>query len=417
MAKRYVQELNYLTEVMKKLRLHVSVQPLSRAAIDLVDLGLRQFLGLQEQYTRIWQDSFRTLRQNTIYKITDEFLLNYLFLLLPDTEPQEALILGPYIAFSISHEQVLEEAERFGVQPQHVAQLQSYYSNIPVIVDDSFLLVLLNSFGEILWGDANAYAILDINHELTANPVINVSARDVSQTDDMLLKMRMMEARYAYEEELMDIVSKGLVHRANLMLSNVSELTFESRAADPLRNLKNYLIILNTLLRKAAQRGGVHPLHLDEISSRYASRLETLTSVQDGPKLIQSMVRNYCRLVQKHSMSGYSPLISRTILLVESDLSADLHLNVLADAMGVSAGYLSSLFHKETKQTLTAFINEKRMLAAAHLLHTTKLQIQTVAQHCGFSDVNYFSKRFLKYHGVTPRQYRDSFKSLPHKKD
>ncbi|MBO7738994.1 MAG: AraC family transcriptional regulator, partial [Oscillospiraceae bacterium] len=34
------------------------------------------------------------------------------------------------------------------------------------------------------------------------------------------------------------------------------------------------------------------------------------------------------------------------------------------------------------------------------------LQVQTVAQHCGMSDVNYFSKLFKKQYGVTPRQYR-----------
>ena len=42
------------------------------------------------------------------------------------------------------------------------------------------------------------------------------------------------------------------------------------------------------------------------------------------------------------------------------------------------------------------------------LLATTKLQIQTIAQHCGILDVHYFSKVFKKSVGVTPKQYRET---------
>ena len=41
-----------------------------------------------------------------------------------------------------------------------------------------------------------------------------------------------------------------------------------------------------------------------------------------------------------------------------------------------------------------------------NLLNTTSLQIQTISQLCGISDVNYFSKIFKKYTGLTPKEYR-----------
>ena len=43
---------------------------------------------------------------------------------------------------------------------------------------------------------------------------------------------------------------------------------------------------------------------------------------------------------------------------------------------------------------------------AAKLLATTRLQVQTVALHCGISDVNYFSKIFKRYVKKTPKEYR-----------
>ena len=76
------------------------------------------------------------------------------------------------------------------------------------------------------------------------------------------------------------------------------------------------------------------------------------------------------------------------------------------ELQNINASYLSALFKKETGVTLTEYINQKRMKQAARLLTSTKLQIQTISQYCGISDVNYFSKLFKKYAGKTPNEFR-----------
>ena len=91
---------------------------------------------------------------------------------------------------------------------------------------------------------------------------------------------------------------------------------------------------------------------------------------------------------------------------MDYDLTADLSLKANAEALNVNASYLSTQFRREVGKTVTEYVTERRMDLAARLLLTSGLQIQTVAQHCGMSDVNYFSKLFKKQFGVTPRQYR-----------
>ena len=161
------------------------------------------------------------------------------------------------------------------------------------------------------------------------------------------------------------------------------------------------------MLRKAAEHGGVHPIHLDSISSEFAKRIEAIPNVDKGQELIAEMVRSYCRLVRKHTMTHYSPIVQKAVACIESELSNDLGLSSLAVVLNVNASYLSALFRKETGQTVTEYVNEKRMQAGAHLLKSTRLQVQTVAQHCGISDVNYFSKLFKKHYGMTPKQFRE----------
>jgi YesN/AraC family two-component response regulator len=106
-------------------------------------------------------------------------------------------------------------------------------------------------------------------------------------------------------------------------------------------------------------------------------------------------------------MKSLSRVVQKTVVLIDSDLSADLTLSSLAKSQGVSAGYLSTVFKKETGKTVSEYIREKRVKHAAHLLSTTHLQVQTVALHCGIVDVQYFSKIFKKQTGKTPREYRE----------
>ena len=123
------------------------------------------------------------------------------------------------------------------------------------------------------------------------------------------------------------------------------------------------------------------------------------------------MFHAYCRLVRKKSLKGYSPPVQKAIALIDADLSGSLNLRTLAHSLNISSSYLSSLFKKETGQTLTDYIASRRMDLARHLLSRTKLQVQTVAQYCGISDVNYFSKLFKRHHGATPREYRQQHKT------
>ncbi len=225
--------------------------------------------------------------------------------------------------------------------------------------------------------------------------------------DESLANIKAIEERYAFENEMIRAVLHGRTEMETRFRAAFSARFFEKRHSDPVRNIQHYGIIMNTLLRKAAEQGGVHPVHLDQISAGFAVKIEKLISAQEITWLMCDMFRTYCQLVRQHSLQSFSPLVQNTMLMIDVDLSADLSPRALAQAQSVSLGYLSTLFKKETNQTLCSYIRQKRMEYAAHLLTTTKLQIQTVALHCGIMDAQYFSKIFKAYHKKTPVAYRN----------
>lgn len=106
-------------------------------------------------------------------------------------------------------------------------------------------------------------------------------------------------------------------------------------------------------------------------------------------------------------MKDYSPPVQKAVAFIDTDLTGNLSLSTISQTLNISSSYLSTLFKKETGQTLTDYISHRRINYAKHLLETTRLQVQTVAQHCGIVDVQYFSKIFKRITGVTPKQYRE----------
>jgi AraC-like DNA-binding protein len=47
---------------------------------------------------------------------------------------------------------------------------------------------------------------------------------------------------------------------------------------------------------------------------------------------------------------------------------------------------------------------------AKKLLETTDRSAGEIAEECGFTDASYFAKTFKAAFGITPKEYRNSFK-------
>lgn len=369
-------------------------------------MGIREFLGMEKDYNSLF--SLKTAPTNTIYKITDTFYCCYVFIILPDQPTQTTLVIGPFTNMDITKQMLLQAAEEYDTPAAVFSQIEKYFTNIPVLTNESTLFAILNTFGEKLWGSLENFSIEYAKHTAAKAEIEKVfKSLHTNKSEDTNLSIQALEMRYAKENALLDAVSKGMVNKAELMIATPSQTRPEQRISDPIRSFKNYTIILNTLLRKAAEKGGVHPLHIDTVSSDFAKRIELINSIASGGELQREMVKSYATLVRNHSVKAFTPPVKQIILHIEHDLTADLSLKKFAQMLNINPSYLSALFKKETGLTLTDFVNKKRMERAAELLSGTSLQIQTVAQQCGILDVNYFTKTFKKFSGQTPTAYKN----------
>lgn len=395
-------EIGFLFRLMKKYG--VQALRFSRNAPPQVDLGLRENIHL----VSLNSEFFTKMKHRTMYAVDDALLCHYNTLLLPDSD--EVLLIGPYLTQEVTEQTLLQLMDRQHLPSNTLPLLNHYYKSLPVIiVNDSMMLGLVNTLAETLWGDECEFETEYIESPRLADISRNEDPTFLNKIMDAA-DLKLMEARYEGENRLMYAVAHGQTHQAQMMISRASEHVLEQRTLDNLRNIKNYGIILNVLLRKAAEEGSVHPLHIDQLSSTMARRLEQLRSPADALKLFSTMVHKYCLLVKNHSMKNYSQLVQHVILRIDADLTADLSLKAHAEFLNVNPSYLSTLFKRETGMTLTDYVNRQRVEHGIFLLNATDMQIQTIAQYCGIPDVNYFTKTFKKFIGKTPKEYRQDIR-------
>jgi YesN/AraC family two-component response regulator len=326
---------------------------------------------------------------------------------LPDQQPEALLVIGPYLPEALEESQILELTERQGANARQYKNIQRYFTSLPVLPRSSHIFLLLDCFFDLIWGK-DQYSSKTIDQGKLSEQTSLLFSQRMQQEQGERVDASIMEQRYKYENALIEAVRQGQVWKVENSLSRITPAVFEQRLTDRLREAKNYCIITNTILRKAAEQGGVHPMYIDTLSSSYAARIEQLTSTSGATALILEIARGYCHLVRQHMTRNYSVTVQKAILYINEDLSAELNLSEIAGHLNVNSSYLSALFKKETGSTITEYIMNHRISHAINLLESTRLQIQTVAQLCGFEDVHYFSRIFKKVTGRTPRQYRQA---------
>lgn len=84
----------------------------------------------------------------------------------------------------------------------------------------------------------------------------------------------------------------------------------------------------------------------------------------------------------------------------------DLSLTELSSRFKINPSYLSRIFHKEAKKSLTEYILDVRMNKAEELLVHTNMRVSEISKKVGFNNSGYFTRIFSEYMGRSPTIYR-----------
>lgn len=115
-------------------------------------------------------------------------------------------------------------------------------------------------------------------------------------------------------------------------------------------------------------------------------------------------------LFKKHvlSLERHTPdtVIRSCVAYIEEHLSTELTVAALSERFGYTAAHFSRKFKQATGLAPMLYITILRLERAREQLKHGTAGIGEIATACGFSDANYFTRRFKKHFGVPPSHYR-----------
>lgn len=372
-----------------------------------VDQGLRRdILGIADITERI-NTLTASLESNTLYHYRDEFLLNYVSARTPDGD---YLFLGPVLFGKMSPQKFEELFKKLRLPERAREPLQNFYLNICCLSAEGVFYRVLDVIADAVYGPGNHKSVFgDMGTLEEWRALFDL---EMAVPEKPFVNMRHIEERYACENALLSAVSSGAEEVALKYMNKLLDIGVPPRMENELRDARDLVIALNTLLRKTVEQAGIPPTQIDSRSNNNVIRVEQAVSVDQCKALGRRIVQGYCEMVQEVGLRAKSLPIRTVISRVNADLTADLSLKTLAHELNVSASYLSTLFRRETGIPLTEYVNHRRITHAKRLLLGSELPIKDIVQRCGFSDMYYFNRLFKRMTGTTPKAYRDMRESF-----
>ncbi|MFI2857274.1 helix-turn-helix transcriptional regulator [Paenibacillus sp. JSM ZJ436] len=132
----------------------------------------------------------------------------------------------------------------------------------------------------------------------------------------------------------------------------------------------------------------------------------TTTFVELGQWFTSVGMEQLFQLLSTREESHQGQIAQQIKQLVQSRFEENLTLEAIADLMNFNANYLSRVFKKEVGMSFSEYMAITKLEMAKHLLTTSDLKVQEVAEKLHYQSTTAFIRYFRKMEGMTPSSYR-----------
>lgn len=91
---------------------------------------------------------------------------------------------------------------------------------------------------------------------------------------------------------------------------------------------------------------------------------------------------------------------------IDHNYKTNIKLETIAPLFGYNSAYLGKIFTKSTGENFNSYVDHMRIEHSKELLMENRLKVYEIAEQVGYKNVDYFHKKFKKYVGMSPAEYR-----------
>jgi AraC-like DNA-binding protein len=171
-------------------------------------------------------------------------------------------------------------------------------------------------------------------------------------------------------------------------------------------NYRNGIICVATGMVFYAMDWHVNQEKAHVLCDYYINLAETIRNAEDFNRISRELFRDFQELFSEREHISYGRTIDACIEYIDQKLYSGITVQEVADQMGYSPEYLTTLFKKKTGKSMYTYISEEKIQEARTLLLCTRQPLTSIASALGYHSLSHFSKAFKKAEGITPSEYR-----------
>jgi len=220
-------------------------------------------------------------------------------------------------------------------------------------------------------------------------------------------------ARHAEAENALSQIISQLTELTSLIRRSSQEevdhaidsIVIQLKETTPYLNTMRSIMLLSAMfLSKVVydMKGAPETVYGENLLNAYY-HISDISEFSQRLKQDSTLLRQY---LSQESSPGNRSVVQYAIHHIRNTEPADLSIHSIAEAIGISTGHLSRMFHQETGRKLVDYLQEVRMEHAARLLREGKLSNEEICDRIGYSRLQYFASKFKEHYGLTLNEYR-----------
>ena len=140
---------------------------------------------------------------------------------------------------------------------------------------------------------------------------------------------------------------------------------------------------------------------------------EYLFNVQDSIDAIKLFITDMLLQIKENMSRLYSigtstrdSILDDILYYIDHNYQTTIKLESIAPLFGYNSAYLGKIFSKTVGENFNNYVDHIRISHAKELILENKLKVYEIAEQVGYKNVDYFHKKFKKYVGQSPAEFR-----------
>lgn len=149
--------------------------------------------------------------------------------------------------------------------------------------------------------------------------------------------------------------------------------------------------------------------HYPAITLPFSGNSEAIDLIQKSSylyEILRFLSEQFEAVMGALGNSAKDTVLYDVLFYIDHHYQENIKLEAIAPLFGYNSAYLGKIFTKSVGESFNAYVDHKRIDHSKELLLENTLKVYEIAEQVGYKNVDYFHKKFRKYVGMSPAEFR-----------